>query len=700
MKNLNKILIIAVSLLLAYSAKAQVKIGANPNTINGGSLLELESAASPNQKGLLHSRVSLSSTTVWGLAGTQVAGMMVYNTNTSITEGSTSYPIIKGGKGVYYWDGTGWVAIKFESSSSFSYGGGAPSGACSGDVIYVDTLEASPTEGQTWTCKDGTWITYTPKNGTEWMYTGQTTDAGADKVARVWRKGYIGISPTYSPFKPAAPLHVLNDGQGSGSQDNIIIESYGSSIAPVYYGMVGTGTYTSPGYLLDNQSIIGLGGRPKIPAPSGNTPQTMINFAADGNHSATSSPTKIRFYTTDAGSNTPYVRAILKNNGYFGLGTETPTSGFTILGENGTNYLDPDSGNDIRMVGYAGTGASIKPSLIFESNRGASSGSTATTRLLQSGDAMGSIYWGNKDDIATAYIDGNVPATWTTTSHPAELGFGTTPSGSTLALRRMTIKENGFVGVGTTDPNALLHISSIADASASSNGIVSIGPDAAQRIIIDQNEIMSVTGTSPSIAPGATLIINGSPTTGVASAHTTIGYDGTSYVMSILNTGRVGIGRTPTTNDLEVAGTASKATSGSWLANSDQRLKKNINYLNSNEMLNKVLSMKGVTYEWNDNKTGMKRPDGIQYGFIAQDLQKVFPSKVQEDGQGYLQTAYGDYDFLFVEAIKALNEKINKLEIENASLKASVSKVDVLEAQLHQLKASIEELLPTKFGSK
>jgi hypothetical protein len=249
MKNLNKILIIAVSLLLAYSAKAQVKIGANPNTINGGSLLELESAASPNQKGLLHSRVSLSSTTVWGLAGTQVAGMMVYNTNTSITEGSTSYPIIKGGKGVYYWDGTGWVAIKFESSSSFSYGSGSPSGACSGDVIYVDTLEASPTEGQTWTCKDGTWITYTPKNGTEWMYTGQTTDAGADKVARVWRKGYIGISPTYSPFKPAAPLHVLNDGQGSGSQDNIIIESYGSSIAPVYYGMVGTGTYTSPGYL-------------------------------------------------------------------------------------------------------------------------------------------------------------------------------------------------------------------------------------------------------------------------------------------------------------------------------------------------------------------------------------------------------------------------------------------------------------------
>jgi hypothetical protein len=35
---------------------------------------------------------------------------------------------------------------------------------------------------------------------------------------------------------------------------------------------------------------------------------------------------------------------------------------------------------------------------------------------------------------------------------------------------------------------------------------------------------------------------------------------------------------------------------------------------------------------------------------------------VEEDKLGYLQTAYGTYDAMTVEAIRALNEKIEKLE--------------------------------------
>ena len=37
------------------------------------------------------------------------------------------------------------------------------------------------------------------------------------------------------------------------------------------------------------------------------------------------------------------------------------------------------------------------------------------------------------------------------------------------------------------------------------------------------------------------------------------------------------------------------------------------------------------SYEWNDTVTGMNRPDGTMYGFIAQDLQQVWPEKVKED---------------------------------------------------------------------
>ena len=46
--------------------------------------------------------------------------------------------------------------------------------------------------------------------------------------------------------------------------------------------------------------------------------------------------------------------------------------------------------------------------------------------------------------------------------------------------------------------------------------------------------------------------------------------------MRITQGGRVGIGRTATTNILEVEGNASKTPATAWLANSDRRIKKDI----------------------------------------------------------------------------------------------------------------------------
>ncbi len=107
---------------------------------------------------------------------------------------------------------------------------------------------------------------------------------------------------------------------------------------------------------------------------------------------------------------------------------------------------------------------------------------------------------------------------------------------------------------------------------------------------------------------------------------------------------------------------ASKPSGGNWLANSDARLKKNIKSLDSQEMLEKVKQMRGVSYEWDDNVTEYGRPEGRQIGFIAQELQRLWPEKIETDSQGYLMAAYGDYDAVYVEAIKALSEKVDQQE--------------------------------------
>ncbi len=138
-------------------------------------------------------------------------------------------------------------------------------------------------------------------------------------------------------------------------------------------------------------------------------------------------------------------------------------------------------------------------------------------------------------------------------------------------------------------------------------------------------------------------------------------FDGESNTNTLfINNGRLGILRDPTTNALEVNGNASKATAGDWLANSDARLKKDIAPLH--DALEKLLQLKGVTYEWNDDKTGATRPSGKQMGFTAQNVQQVFPQLVSADAQGFLQTSYGTYDALYVEAIKELLQKIMLLE--------------------------------------
>ncbi|WP_456437665.1 tail fiber domain-containing protein, partial [Psychroserpens sp.] len=164
--------------------------------------------------------------------------------------------------------------------------------------------------------------------------------------------------------------------------------------------------------------------------------------------------------------------------------------------------------------------------------------------------------------------------------------------------------------------------------------------------------------------------------------------------------GSVGINWNSTialTNILSVNGSnVSKSTAGSWLANSDRRLKNEITTINTKTALDKISKMRGVTYKWNDDKTGLDRPTEIQYGFIAQELMEVFPTKVTKDKLGYYQTAYGDYDPLFVQAIKELQNIIHKQETKIEALEATLNTKESAFNILNKRLEKIEVLLINK----
>ena len=126
--------------------------------------------------------------------------------------------------------------------------------------------------------------------------------------------------------------------------------------------------------------------------------------------------------------------------------------------------------------------------------------------------------------------------------------------------------------------------------------------------------------------------------------------------------GKMGIGREPIDYILEVNGTAAKSTPGNWIANSDKRLKKNIEFIDDEDALSKVLLMRGVFYHWNDDVSAFIRPTTRQIGFIAQELEHIFPSKIVKDSKGFLLAAYGKYDAIYAQAFKEQDVQLNIIQ--------------------------------------
>ncbi|MCD5382353.1 MAG: tail fiber domain-containing protein [Candidatus Pacebacteria bacterium] len=90
-------------------------------------------------------------------------------------------------------------------------------------------------------------------------------------------------------------------------------------------------------------------------------------------------------------------------------------------------------------------------------------------------------------------------------------------------------------------------------------------------------------------------------------------------------------------------------TAGSFSCTSDLRLKKNIETIP--DALPRLLELRGVNYHW---KTQLDDDD--KYGFIAQELEDVFPDLVTKDARGYKLVNTLGLTSVIVEAIKELHD--------------------------------------------
>ncbi|RYU96067.1 tail fiber domain-containing protein [Emticicia agri] len=162
------------------------------------------------------------------------------------------------------------------------------------------------------------------------------------------------------------------------------------------------------------------------------------------------------------------------------------------------------------------------------------------------------------------------------------------------------------------------------------------------------------------------------------------------------STGKVGINRTmpnidARTEALQVQGAgyfSGAICATAYNCASDLRYKKNITPLQSS--LINILRLRGVNYDWRIQEFPDKEfTNQRQTGFIAQELELVYPEMVTTDEKGFKSVDYARLTPVLVEAMKELNEKILALEKGNEALKSENTQLkkqnDSFEARLQSL---------------
>ncbi len=131
-------------------------------------------------------------------------------------------------------------------------------------------------------------------------------------------------------------------------------------------------------------------------------------------------------------------------------------------------------------------------------------------------------------------------------------------------------------------------------------------------------------------------------------------------------------------------------TTGAYINPSDARLKKDITPLEN--VLGKVIALTPKKFHYKTNSAD----DPLLWGFIAQDVQKIFPEFVDVKDDGYLGIAYSNFSIVAIKGIQEQQAEIEELRKEHQAEKGQIKKLhdqnEQTESKYNELKKEVEEL--------
>jgi hypothetical protein len=245
----------------------------------------------------------------------------------------------------------------------------------------------------------------------------------------------------------------------------------------------------------------------------------------------------------------------------------------------------------------------------------------------------------------------------------------------------------GIVGIGVESPAATLHVKSDQSVNLSSGGGFIVGDIEGLNLVMDKTNIMArLNGSSAPLFinnRGGNLIYNSFDQTGnvgigtsvpTARLHIRQGHANKGIVIqheSNQEYWSVGIGVNSFNYRFEFNSSLRaqiESIDGSYLTGSDIRLKENITPVSP--MLDRVMELRACNYYYKDSHA---RAKNASLGFIAQEVEPIFPELVYDMDGGYKGLNYSGFAVVAIKAIQEQQDKVQSLEERIAKLELLLS---------------------------
>lgn len=285
--------------------------------------------------------------------------------------------------------------------------------------------------------------------------------------------------------------------------------------------------------------------------------------------------------------------------------------------------------------------------------------------------------------VGNARVEGTIFADAFSSNSPLELQTGGT-------TRIFVDDVAGHVGLGTSAPEAQLHVQAdraiaiLETTNHSSGSMLALRGNAAQK---GRVQFQASNGTSEAEISYSSF--------GVKALGLIV--DGGSAIL-LQGNGSVGINRLALNNTLELEGSASKSVAGTWLSNSDARIKTDVETVTG--ALDTLDRVRLVRFRYTDAYRA-KHPvieDRTYLNVIAQEFRQVFPDYVRPsgeklpDGSDILQVDPYPLTVYAAAAIQELHRSVRARGAEITALREQIKlqqqQIDRLFARLVALEAS------------